>query len=164
MNLSKLFEMQRILDTRIVQEKELDESDLLLKKIDAFRVELHELENETKHFKYWSSKEPDQSKVLEEYVDGLHFILSIGIELNITESKLDPIKHESLAEQFRWVNRDAVELYEAIDCGFDLNIYYDLLFIRFIVLGEMLGFTWEQIEQAYRDKNIVNHERQANGY
>lgn len=34
----------------------------------------------------------------------------------------------------------------------------------YIGLGEMLGFTWDQIEEAYYAKNKVNHERQNTGY
>ncbi len=31
-------------------------------------------------------------------------------------------------------------------------------------LGEMLGFTWYQVEEAYYAKNQINHERQNNSY
>ena len=31
-------------------------------------------------------------------------------------------------------------------------------------LGEMLGFKWEHIEEAYYSKYQVNHERQDSGY
>ncbi|MBS4207893.1 dUTP diphosphatase [Bacillus sp. FJAT-50079] len=34
----------------------------------------------------------------------------------------------------------------------------------FIVLGEKLGFTWEQIEQAYISKNEVSHARLTEEY
>lgn len=153
MNLPKLFEMQRVLDTRIVQERGLDESELLFKKIDAFRVELHELENETKHFKYWSSKQPDKSKILEEYVDGLHFILSIGLELG--EQHYESIVTDTLGKQFRTITLYAVLMYE--------DNYYSLLSKYYLGLGEMLGFTWYEIEQAYVDKNSVNHQRQESG-
>jgi dimeric dUTPase (all-alpha-NTP-PPase superfamily) len=44
------------------------------------------------------------------------------------------------------------------------DIYYHELLASFIVLGEMLGFTWEQIEKAYLRKNAVNHQRQESGY
>ena len=41
---------------------------------------------------------------------------------------------------------------------------YDIVLEHFVGLGVMLGFTWEQIEQAYMKKNAVNFERQENGY
>src|SRR5690606_14512445 len=127
MKLDKLFAMQHVLDTRIVQERGLNEDELLFKKIDAFRVELHELENETKHFKYWSSKQPDRAKMLEEYVDGLHFILSIGLDLHIQKHEPEQDKHDSLAEQFRWITDSANLLYVVIHCGLDTNKAYCLL-------------------------------------
>lgn len=44
------------------------------------------------------------------------------------------------------------------------NNPYVVVFNNFLSLGEMLGFTWEEIEQAYYDKNKINHQRQENGY
>lgn len=38
------------------------------------------------------------------------------------------------------------------------------MLFEFILLGEMLGFTWSQIEQGYYDKNQINIERQNAGY
>lgn len=38
------------------------------------------------------------------------------------------------------------------------------LCVSFFILGERLGFKWEQIEAAYMDKNAVNHQRQQEGY
>ncbi|TCK01363.1 UNVERIFIED_ORG: dUTPase-like protein [Anoxybacillus amylolyticus] len=45
----------------------------------------------------------------------------------------------------------------------DITVYVDI-WNSFIALGEMLGFTWEEIEEAYLRKNAVNHERQNSGY
>jgi dimeric dUTPase (all-alpha-NTP-PPase superfamily) len=39
-----------------------------------------------------------------------------------------------------------------------------MLFERFIELGEHLGFTWDEIEQAYFTKNQINVQRQETGY
>lgn len=41
---------------------------------------------------------------------------------------------------------------------------YERIFWRFNELGEALGFTPEQIEKAYMEKNAVNHKRQQEGY
>lgn len=55
----------------------------------ALLVEIGELANETRCFKYWSNKPASEREViLEEYVDGLHFILSIGIDLGIDKNFL----------------------------------------------------------------------------
>lgn len=30
--------------------------------------------------------------------------------------------------------------------------------------GEMLGYTWNEVEEAYMQKNAINHQRQDGGY
>src|SRR6185312_3767022 len=92
MNLIKLFETQSKLDARIVEEKSLQGRDMLPEKILALLVELGELANEWRGFKFWSNKQSPAIRpsnpiehgnpMLEEYVDCLHFILSIGLELH----------------------------------------------------------------------------------
>src|SRR5690625_2968355 len=115
MNLEKLFKIQTELDKRIVEKHGLQNEDLLDKKILALQVELGELANEWRGFKFWSEDREPKTKeypkdictckdcamhwcdkvhestaeeegiyvnpLLEEYVDCLHFILSIGLEL-----------------------------------------------------------------------------------
>lgn len=184
MNLSKLFEIQAVLDNRIVEEHNLQGVDLLDKKILALQVELGELANEWRGFKFWkvdneprtldwviNDKGPMQFRkvnpLLEEYVDCLHFILSIGLEMNIVEIKgLEPFKAKSGTTQqfnvlFKHIGSLKMQLEANVDAGYER--YYHIINL-FIGLGELLGFTWEQIEQAYYDKNKINHERQENGY
>jgi dimeric dUTPase (all-alpha-NTP-PPase superfamily) len=63
-----------------------------------------------------------------------------------------------------FVNQDICSLYynrHNDDINGDI---YDLIFSGFLGLGQMLGFTWEQIEAAYLQKNAINHERQESGY
>lgn len=51
----------------------------------------------------------------------------------------------------------------SINTSFEWKAYKELT-ERFLGLGLCLGFTWEQIVEAYKEKNEVNHERQENGY
>ena len=97
MNLTKLFEIQSVLDERIVKEHGLQGVDLVDKKIIALKVELSEFANETRAFKFWSKKEPSPKEItLEEYVDALHFFLSLGLSRGwnkfITEINVPPFK------------------------------------------------------------------------
>lgn len=182
MNLSKLFEMQRELDEYIEREHpRKPKEDRLAKKILALLVELGELANEWRGFKFWSYDQKPRTKVhktytsvlgieknysnplLEEYVDCLHFILSIGLELDIpeiygTETKWDELTsvETDITQQFLLVFENVNTLVHVIDW---LNLFAD-----FYILGELLGFTWEQIEQAYIRKNQINHDRQNNSY
>ncbi|RAK21120.1 dimeric dUTPase (all-alpha-NTP-PPase superfamily) [Anoxybacillus vitaminiphilus] len=158
MNLQKLFELQRHLDERIIREKGLGEEELIPKKIMAFLIELGELANELPEiFKFWSNKKNNYEKALVEYVDGLHFLLSIGLEQGVLYQcmTIHPIKQATVFEQFA-----AIYLYASAYWAHG----YSRLFNAYIGLGEMLGFTWEQIEKAYMQKNTVNHQRQESGY
>ena len=80
MQLTKLYSMQRGLDSYIQQQRD-EQSDVFLEKGLALLVELAELANETRCFKFWSLKGPSENTIiLEEYVDSIHFLLSLGIE------------------------------------------------------------------------------------
>jgi dimeric dUTPase (all-alpha-NTP-PPase superfamily) len=186
MNLQGLFEAQRELDEHIEREHPRQEGeDRRAKKILALMVELGELANEWRGFKFWSQDQQPRTKVqvytgsgrkiegkyknplLEEYVDCLHFILSIGNDINMNEVYEDeepkPLYCEDIIEQFivvnDWVNSLYYRRHEDVN-----GEMYDLVFAYFLGLGEMLGFTWEQVEKAYFKKNAVNHARQKFGY
>lgn len=100
--------------------------------------------------------------LLEEYVDCLHFILSIGLELDIKPSlDWDDITTDEsdITHQFLEITARILELDH-----WENTESWEELFEEFYLLGKMLGFTWEQVEEAYYAKNKVNHARQANGY
>jgi len=195
MNLSKLFETQKLLDNRIVDEHNLHGQDLLPQKILALQVELAELAQNWRGFKFWSrDQEPrtfewvgkcekcnghgvddeniscpncagtgdgNKNPLLEEYADCLHFILSIGNELNFDQykHKYIPIQKDSIIEQFIFINTKAGTL-----SFFKAETDYNHIIQNFLGLGEMLGFTWSEIEQSYYEKNAINHTRQDNSY
>jgi dimeric dUTPase (all-alpha-NTP-PPase superfamily) len=163
-------------------------------KILALLVELGECANEWRGFKKWSKDQEPRTEVkciicngdgyvqdspfsvgpcfeclgtgkvegnplLEEYVDCLHFTLSIGLEMNVKKIKVLSLKKESITVQF-------INLFNAATI-FKINYSetaYLMFLSAFIGLGELLGFTWEQIEEAYFSKNAVNHARQESGY
>ncbi|NCG67790.1 dUTPase [Bacillus coagulans] len=192
MNLQKLFEAQAELDKHIIEKKGLHGVNLLPNLILALQVELGECANEWRGFKHWSDDQEPRLKgykeikckwcngsgddgtgmcpdcmstgdvykeynpLLEEYVDCLHFTLSIGLHLyneNIA-TDLGGFRKTSIQDQFRTLFH-----YSTMLSGSYWNFFEYL-----IGLGEMLGFTWEQIEQAYFEKNEENHKRQENGY
>ncbi|WP_313800720.1 dUTP diphosphatase [Cytobacillus sp.] len=163
MNYQKLFAMQKGLDQHIESQHQLENEDLFDRKILALLVELGELANETRCFKFWSVK-PSSSKetILEEFVDGVHFILSLGLECGF-EQKIDFIEkkevEESINDQFLIVF-EKVSQFKKCKC---LEKYQEL-FQAYIHLGELLGFHAEDIEKAYMDKNEVNYQRQKEGY
>lgn len=207
MNLSKLFEAQKKLDDRIVKEKGLEGQDLLDKKILALLVELGELANEWRGFKFWSENQNPNTKervtdncrsynglgfidapqgrlnchclflyknpLLEEYVDCLHFILSIGLDINVNcDDIAKPSEIMSNASKNQIVSDFLYLYWEVCDIAVNLKsqdseffkYYYENMCYKFLKLGNALGFTRKQIEQAYYQKNKINHERQDGGY
>jgi len=161
MNLSNLFDAQRRLDERIIEEKELEGQDLLPNIILASLVELAECANEWRGFKHWSNDQEPRPKLLEEFVDKFHFVLSIGNQLGFDKNITSPKQYKELdlINQF-------IALFHATASlrWFQKLEHYVTVFNLFLGLGEMLGFTWDQIEQAYFEKNKINHQRQESGY
>ncbi|WP_100405061.1 dUTP diphosphatase [Bacillus solitudinis] len=162
MDIAGLFETQRTLNERIVREHQLTGKDLFFEQQLAFLVELGELANETRCFKYWSKKpSSEEAIILEEYVDGLHFILTMGIALNFISSDLGRTseKEESLTKQFIRVMVRTHQLTEK-----RTEASFKTLFQDFLMLGKMLGLSEETIEHGYYEKNQINHKRQDEGY
>lgn len=157
MNFKNIYEKQRKLDERIIKEHDIDPN-VYDWKLDALRVELHELENEVRHFKVWSKdREMRRDKALIEYVDFLHFLISYSISIGIELSSIGGLKCKEIKNQFREIAYHLDLLY------LDNDKFLDT-FQLFIGLGDMLGFSWEEIEQAYMNKNSENHRRQDTGY
>jgi dimeric dUTPase (all-alpha-NTP-PPase superfamily) len=162
MDIQALFAIQKQLNDRIVQEHDLYGQDLFKEKLLAFLVEIGELANETRCFKYWSRKSSsERSVVLEEYVDGLHFILTLGLALGFENSKLNDHagSPQSVTEQFLLVMKQTHQL----DRNRTVEDYQQLV-DSFFILGNKLGFSHTEIEKSYFEKNKVNHQRQDAGY
>ncbi|XQY90940.1 dUTP diphosphatase [Metabacillus sp. HB246100] len=162
MNVTTLYNMQKQLDKKIETQHQLEKESLIERKILALLVEVGELANETRCFKFWSLKAPATTDViLEEFVDGIHFILSLGLEIG-TESAVileEKTGDHSLTEQF-------LRVYQEIN-SFQMDHTkenHKQLFEEYLLLGNLLGFSADQVEQAYVSKNEVNHQRQEQGY
>lgn len=113
-------------------------------------------------------------RLLEEYVDCLHFILSIGnltkysknndvndlkrntLEASGVKAFLELFKEITFFNEERKVSKNTI--------GLTRIMIYERIFWKFNELGIALGFTPEQIEKAYMEKNAINHKRQQEGY
>lgn len=162
MDYEYLFNKQRELDTYIEDNLEsANRDDLFRKKILALQVEIGELANETRCFKFWSRKGPsEQNVILEEYVDGLHFILSVGLDKGLTYTS-SPLDDNGIDQTDSFL-----ALYRSIGAFYSEPVQetYNTLFQSFLQLGQQLGFTESSILEAYQEKNEVNHTRQDEGY
>jgi dimeric dUTPase (all-alpha-NTP-PPase superfamily) len=184
-HIPELLALQNLLDEKIRKEKGIV-GDTSQKKVIAFKVEFGELLNEHKGFKFWKENPQPRRKaerkqltegldsfdnyecayewvpydpMLEEYVDGIHFILSIGLE-----RKYSRFIH-ALFEMPKDVPSSIHDLSEDIfnnriaSAGQWLQLLED-----YLMLGYKLGFTDKQVRDAYVEKNKENHVRQVTGY
>ncbi|QPQ29683.1 dUTP diphosphatase [Lysinibacillus sp. JNUCC 51] len=161
MNLQQLFKMQKELDDFIEKTQNI-EHDVFKEKGLALMVELAELANETRCFKFWSTKgASERDVILEEYVDSIHFILSLGLLKGYTAIEKWPVIKEkrNLTETFlmtqdyilTFISQPTEDRYLAIwQC-------YGLLAFN-------LGFSFEDVVAAYIEKNEENYNRQRSGY
>ncbi|WP_227936644.1 dUTP diphosphatase [Alkalihalobacillus deserti] len=162
MDIKSLFSIQKQLNDRIIAEHQLAGQDLFQEKLLAFIVEVGELANETRCFKYWSRKpSSERTIILEEYVDGLHFALTLGLSLGYTEVILkDEFEQkEKLTDHFL----DVLNLAQQLGLNQSQEQFQQFI-DSFFALGHKLSFTYDEMEKAYLEKNKVNHERQDNGY
>jgi dimeric dUTPase (all-alpha-NTP-PPase superfamily) len=177
LHIGKLAKMQRELDKRIDHLHPLEENETVTNRIQmkrvALLVELGELANAWRGFKYWSNNKNPQADMIDEYCDCLHFILSLNEDLGNGESDED----DWISVDIRFIGWPShilsapqhVKIAHMFDCIFfrvtTLEDHDQLrqLEFEFLKLGHLLGFTDSQIEAAYEAKNRINHMRQETG-
>lgn len=159
--LKELYQLQSELDSTIAQNHSTTYQSTQDDRLMALIVEIGELANETRCFKYWSNKGPSpREKLLDEYADGMHFLLSLGLPLGVKNTRYEIIKSSlPLTRQFHLVYKATVELVESYDLSHYTNAYQ--LFLNLI---PSLGFSVEEVISAYRTKLGVNYHRQKTNY
>ena len=160
--LEELFLMQQQLDETIHLQHNRHYSNTFHERILALLVELGELANETRCFKYWSIKEASPSNVImEEYSDGIHFLLSLGIHLKIPFDYLftPQIIDQALTKTFIGLFAQITEF-----ASRPTNTKYFELVNNYLGLGVLLNIDSRALKSAYIQKNQVNFERQKNNY
>lgn len=157
-----LSEQQKKLDNYIMSTKKLVlDDDIKLKKRIAFMVEFFEFINEEKSFKFWSNKHNvDKNNLVEEFIDGLHFIVSIGNDLEFNfETFKDTYKTESIDNCII----EVIDKFNIFNKELSQNLFGELL-NSFLNIGFNLKFTSKELLDVYKQKNQKNFERQDNGY
>ncbi|WP_164216825.1 dUTP diphosphatase [Virgibacillus sp. YIM 98842] len=161
MDWSSLYDMQRELDNYIEANNDLHNKDVFQEKYLALLVELGELANETRCFKFWSMKQPSERDIiLEEYVDGIHFLLSLGNEIGhqYKNTRLQ-VGEISITAQFNLVFEKCTLFHQVPDIT-----TYEEMMESYLQLGELLSFSETDIKNSYYEKNEVNYNRQKQGY
>ena len=159
--LQELFIAQEKLDATIAQNHGISYKTTRPRRLMACLVEIGELANATRCFKYWSNKGPEADEiVLDEYADGLHFFLSLGIDIKTSKRSYNITKHEdNLTDQFLMVYHRLDEFRKKQD-----DKSYIKAFQAFLNLLPLLGYKWKQLEEAYYKKLGVNYNRQETNY
>ncbi|NLY63174.1 MAG: dUTPase [Erysipelothrix sp.] len=159
--INELYAIQKDLDDRILKEHNLDADAVLSDRYLAFLVELGELANETRCFKFWSLKGPsEKSVILEEFSDVLHFLLSLGLALDSPHLEFYMEETDrSLTELFNSVYNDANIVF-----NLKSKFVYVRMFNSLMQIASKLGFSQEDVYASYTNKNAINHQRQDDGY
>lgn len=163
MELHQLFKIQEIMENNIrknslVDENVLGKENLFDLRFLALQVKVGEIANLTKCYKYTSAKENiPKEKLMFRFVDAMKFVLSIGNMYDFNIINIDAVnsasKEESLIKVFSYIYDDIAELKDTVrrDNYVDSVNCYIRLFSRFVNLGRLLGFTFEEVYEYYMD-------------
>ena len=159
--LKEMYEKQYELDNEIASNHHISYEETKDKRLLALLVELGEFANATRTFKFWSFK-PSESKerVLDEFADGLHFLLSLGLAYGF---KLDSLEVEKDSNDLTEV---ILKSYHYINEFYNERIFgkYAKMFESYLKILASLGYSWQDAYDAYFLKLKENHHRQETNY
>lgn len=161
--LKTLFQKQSDLDGQIALNHGVTYEETKDKRLLALLVEIGEFANETRCFKFWSFKKPSAKAIIQdEYADGLHFFLSLGLILGISSYSYYINRIE---DNFDLTN-SLLALYVKISKlkdEFTEDNYKEAL-NYFLSIFFNMGYSKEELFDCYLKKLEVNHNRQDNNY
>lgn len=125
-------------------------------------VELAELVNESKCFKYWTIKKPNKELVLEEYADSLLMVLYMFNVYNIDSvSTIDVDMSDDILESFNILIRMCTNLMNRDNVN---EMFLKEIFTRLLHIGKLLELNDNEIIDACYKKIIINEERLSSNY
>lgn len=160
MNINPLFQKQKELDEYIYKKNGVTAEEIYDKKIVAFLAELFELANELQFFKYWKDDIViDRQRAIEEYIDVIHFTISIANAVGVHEHKYIDTKPRDLNKLFLGITNLATVI--SVSKSKD---HVKSLINNVIALGYQLGLNEEIVLAEYNKKNELNYARQESSY
>lgn len=160
-DLSSLYPLQKALDEDIAKRHNVTYETTSSRRLLALLVEIGELANETRAFKYWSNKPSSPKEViLEEYSDGMHFFLSLGIPLQVKQMIYE------LTCPTKDVSNCILDIYNLIIDFKNHNDeeHYIVAFQAFLNLMLKLDLTPDEVISSYKSKLNINYQRQETNY
>ena len=191
--LNYLQEEQRKLDIFIHQQNGLEMKDTFYLRKLALLVEIGEVANELKSFKYWKKdKEINLEKVQEELIDCLHFFLSLAncSQIDFTNCRFRKFSEQEKKFDLDRMNRLLINIFCKTKFTLPLtdqhHLYYkenlnkknDSIILEYLKrrslyrswLGYFEEICWrvglneKKLLETYDRKNKINQERQLNNY
>lgn len=163
--IKEMLQMQAKLDEAIMKEyglTEIDKENLKMAILDEVGELTHELKGE---WCWWKKTQApvDRKKVLGELVDIWHFVLSWQNHFKDGEEGMINAR-AVVRNSKRILNLIKTKEYRLSEELSDLVAWPLCNLERLIAIAEYLGFTIEQVYEAYCDKNKVNYQRLESGY
>lgn len=141
---------------------EINEENLRMAILDEVGELTHELKGD---WCWWKKTQApvDKQKVLGELVDIWHFVLSYQNHFNFgEEARLSYLNEEELSNgMLKRLRTKKSNLSKVLT---RLVIFESSIIPVLIAITEYLGFTIEQVYNAYCDKNKINYQRLKEGY
>lgn len=160
-NIDRILELQKQLDNNIHTKHNINPKEVFEKRRLALIVEICEMININRCFKFWSLKKDYDKQVLgDEFVDCLHFILSISLhfDLDQTEYEIKDVVYDDNELTLKVL--DLISLAGKIESKDDCKKFI----IQLFELSSTFGFTAQDIIDFYIKKNQVNFKRQQDNY
>ena len=163
--IKEMLQMQAKLDKSIMSAyglDEIDEENLRMAILDEVGELTHELKGD---WCWWKKTQApvDDKKVLGELIDVWHFVLSYQNHFNFREeARLSYLNEEELSNgMLKRLRTKKSNLSKVLT---RLVIFESSIIPVLIAITEYLGFTIEQVYNAYCDKNKINYQRLKEGY
>ena len=161
LNIANIYNETKYLDELFSQQYDIKSPEIIHKYKLELLVEFGELTNETRCFKFWSTKQTgEREKILEEYIDCLFMILYFS---NITGVSLD--------EDFPNTNsNDIIEVFlKLYEYGVDLSKEMSKdtvkkLLVEILYLSELLNFNLDDLEKETKKKSLIIQKRLNSDY
>ena len=157
--LDEVYSKNKELDKIFISKYESIDKDMFRKNKIELLVEIGELANETKCFKYWTTKTPNRELVLEEYADCIIMTLCLYNYYNLELEDIEYKRIEDINDQIASLYKLGSEIYFSNNT----ELLKELLF-GLINLASLLKITKEEIVSSSLKKIELDTKRMLGEY